>query len=55
MIIFRPLCWIKTLWNILIGSVWNFYLNDFIYQDGHEYEQRDDGSLICIICGKVSK
>lgn len=45
-IIFIPICWAtEFFWQVRYGE--NI--------SGHEYREQKDGSLLCDICGKVSK
>lgn len=54
MILFRPICWIKTLWNIIMSGFWDYGLNCLVYIDGHDYEEVSPNVLVCSVCGKVS-
>jgi hypothetical protein len=45
-IIFRPICWITEFF-------WKIRYNENI--SGHDFVEREDKSLECEICGKISK
>ena len=51
-IIFRPICWIKTIWHSINRP--NFFM-DFIIICGCDYIEQENGELICEVCGRVSK
>jgi hypothetical protein len=45
-IIFRPICWITEIY-------YQFRYNQVI--SGHSYIEQEDKSLLCDICGHISK
>ena len=51
-IVFRPVCWVKTVWRSLGRSefVW-----DGILVDGCDFVEQENGDLVCEICGKISR
>ena len=48
--IFRPICWIKTIWRTFCRTVAGNF--DGIYIDGCDYIEQENGDLVCKICGK---
>lgn len=50
LILFRPICWLETVWNLL-----RYRTFPGSYIDGHEYilaePDNDNGLLICARCG----
>jgi len=45
-IIFIPICWFT-------GFIWIVKYNQNI--SGHEYVEQEDKSLVCDVCGRISK
>lgn len=45
----RIICWIKTIWRTINRSA---FFSDFIYIDGCDFVEQENGDLICEICGK---
>jgi len=49
-----PICLIKGL-LMTIAAYFENIANIGIWFSGHEYVEQRDGSLLCSVCGKVSK
>lgn len=57
---FKIICFFKSIYRtITSSSFWDSFLaeiwgGDTLWVDGHTLVEREDGKLICEICGKIS-
>ena len=49
----RLICWFKTIWRTINRIFAGCF--DGIYVSGHDYVEKENGDLICVVCGNKIK